>query len=108
LSYVKQFDMATALKIDKQFVRDMRAGDADRAIIEAVVAMASALGMRVVAEGVEFDDQMEALQALGVDLMQGFLFSPPVGPAMIDPEIWFPIGGEVADASAAIPATQRD
>jgi diguanylate cyclase (GGDEF)-like protein len=99
LSYVKQFDMATALKIDKQFVRDMRAGDADRAIIEAVVAMASALGMRVVAEGVEFDDQMEELKALGVDLMQGFLFSPPVGPAMIDPEIWFPIGGEVVDAT---------
>jgi EAL domain-containing protein (putative c-di-GMP-specific phosphodiesterase class I) len=89
LSHVKEFDMATALKIDKRFVRDMRAGDADRAIIEAVMTMATTLGMRVVAEGVEYEDQLEELQVLGVSLMQGFLFSPPVGPAMIDPTIWF-------------------
>lgn len=91
LGYVKQFDMVTTLKIDQRFVRDMRSGDADRAIIEAVLAMASALGMRVVAEGVEFEDQLRELQRLGVDLMQGYLFNSPVGAELIDPEIWFPV-----------------
>lgn len=90
LGYVKQFDMVTTLKIDKRFVRDMRSGDADRAIIEAVVAMAKALGMRVVAEGVEFEDQLNQLQELGVGLVQGYLFNSPVGPDLIDPAIWFP------------------
>lgn len=91
LGYVKQFDMVSNLKIDKRFVRDMRSGDADRAIIEAVVAMASALNMRVVAEGVEFEDQLEELKNLGVSLMQGYLFNTPVGPDLIDPAIFFPI-----------------
>jgi diguanylate cyclase (GGDEF)-like protein len=90
LGYVKEFDMVTTLKIDKRFVRDMRSGEADRAIIEAVVAMAKALGMRVVAEGVEFEDQLVELQQLGVELMQGYLFTSPIGADLIDPSIWFP------------------
>ncbi len=91
LGYVKQFDMVTALKIDKRFVHDMRSGDADRAIIEAVVAMASALGMRVIAEGVEYEDQLEELKELGVGLMQGYLFNTPLGPELIDPAVFFPV-----------------
>ncbi|MCL4141495.1 UNVERIFIED_CONTAM: hypothetical protein GTU68_000443, partial [Idotea baltica] len=79
LGYVKQFDMVTTLKIDQRFVRDMRSGDADRAIIEAVVAMAKALNMRVVAEGMEYEDQVTELQSLGVSLMQGYLFTSPIG-----------------------------
>ncbi len=90
LGYVKQFDMVTTLKIDKRFVHDMRSGEADRAIIEAVVAMAKALDMRVVAEGVEYEDQLTELQALGVNLMQGYLFTSPIGADLIDPSIWFP------------------
>ncbi len=90
LGYVKQFDMVTGLKIDQRFVRDMRSGEADRAIIEAVLAMATALDMRVVAEGVEYEDQLKELQRLGVSLMQGYLFNSPVGADLIDPTIWFP------------------
>lgn len=90
LGYVKQFDMVTTLKVDKRFVTDMRSGEADRAIIEAVVAMASALDMRVVAEGVEYEDQLVGLRELGVDLMQGYLFTSPVSPEVIDPAVWFP------------------
>ncbi len=93
LGYVKQFDMVSILKIDRRFVRDMRSGEADRAIIKAVVAMAKALGMRVVAEGVEFEDQMQQLADLGVGLMQGYLFNSPVGPEHIDPDIFFPVLG---------------
>lgn len=91
LGYVKQFDMVSNLKIDKRFVRDMRSGDADRAIIEAVVAMASALDMQVVAEGVEYEDQLDQLKDLGVGLMQGYLFNTPVGPDLIDPGVFFPV-----------------
>ena len=90
LSYIKQFDMVSTLKIDQCFVRDMRNASADRAIIEAVVAMASALDLRVVAEGVEYEDQAAQLRELGVDLMQGFLFTAPVTPDLVDPKSWFP------------------
>lgn len=91
LGYVKQFDMVSNLKIDQRFVRDMRSGEADRAIIKAVVAMAKALDMRVVAEGVEFADQLQQLEELGVGLMQGYLFNAPLGPELIDPEVYFPV-----------------
>ncbi len=90
LSYVKQFDMCSTIKIDQSFVRDMRSGNVDRAIIEAVVAMASVLDLSVVAEGVEHLDQLEQLSELGIELMQGYLFESPVGPEMIDPAVWFP------------------
>ena len=78
LSYIKQFDMVSTLKIDQSFVSDMHAGPASKAIIEAIVAMASALDLSIVAEGVENTAQVEALSALGVDLMQGFLFDRPL------------------------------
>ena len=45
LSYIKEFDMATTLKIDKSFVRQMHTGTADQAIVEAIVTMASALDL---------------------------------------------------------------
>ena len=89
LGYVKDFDMVTVLKVDKRFVRDMRSGEADRAIVEAVVAMAGALGMRVVAEGVEFPDQVAELRDIGVHLMQGFYFSRPVRPEELEPDDLF-------------------
>lgn len=84
LSYVKQFDMVSTIKIDQTFVRGMRDSEADRAIIEAVVTMSQSLGLKVVAEGVEFPDQMAQLSAMGVKLMQGYLFNKPIPPSSID------------------------
>jgi diguanylate cyclase (GGDEF)-like protein len=107
LGYVKDFDMVSILKIDKRFVRDMRSGDADRAIVEAVVSMAAALGMRVVAEGVEFDDQAAELRTIGVQLMQGYLFSRPLRSDDIDPPVLFvdaPFRGVAVDA--AVPTVE--
>ncbi|MEL7157101.1 MAG: EAL domain-containing protein [Actinomycetota bacterium] len=77
LSYIKEFDMVSILKIDQSFVRDMLGGGAARAIVEAIVAMARALDLDVVAEGVERPEQLDILRSLGVDLMQGFLFEQP-------------------------------
>jgi diguanylate cyclase (GGDEF)-like protein len=89
LSYIKHFDMVTTLKIDKVFVGDLLLGGANQAIIEAIIAMAGALGLAVVAEGVESQEQMDALSRLGVNLMQGYLFSPPVAASELgDPRTW--------------------
>ncbi|MDH4278110.1 MAG: EAL domain-containing protein [Acidimicrobiia bacterium] len=89
LSYVKQFDMVSTIKIDKAFVDEMHSANVDRAIVEAVVAMASALDLSIVAEGVEHFEQVEELQRLGVHLVQGYLFSPPLPADNVDPAQWF-------------------
>lgn len=78
LSYIKQLDMVSTLKIDQSFVRDMHTSTAAQAIIEAIVAMASALNLSIVAEGVETESQVGALRLLGVNLLQGFLYSRPL------------------------------
>ena len=64
------------LKIDKSFVATIDS-DREAPIVMAVVALAHGLGLEVVAEGVETDAQLERLQELGCDEMQGFLFSQP-------------------------------
>jgi diguanylate cyclase (GGDEF)-like protein/PAS domain S-box-containing protein len=77
LSYLKRFPIDT-LKIDQEFVRDLSADVNDQAIITAVVAMARALKLRVVAEGVETEAQLGFLQREECAEMQGFLYSRPV------------------------------
>lgn len=77
LSYLHRYPF-TILKIDKSFVRDISAGSNAAAIVRAVIAMAHNLGMRVVAEGVELDEQLIFLTEHRCDAMQGFLFSKPV------------------------------
>ena len=65
------------LKIDRSFVRDLGLTPASKAIVTAIISLARALGLRVVAEGVESLRQMEALHKEGCWLMQGYLFSRP-------------------------------
>ncbi len=65
------------LKIDRSFVRDLGLTPASTAIVKAIISLARALGLRVVAEGVESLRQMEALHKEGCWLMQGYLFSRP-------------------------------
>jgi diguanylate cyclase (GGDEF)-like protein/PAS domain S-box-containing protein len=76
LSYVARLP-ATELKIDKSFVHDLEAGAARRPIVSAVVSLAHALGMSVVAEGVETPEQARLLRELGCDCAQGYLYSRP-------------------------------
>jgi diguanylate cyclase (GGDEF)-like protein len=77
LQYLKQLPLSK-LKIDRAFVRDLPESKADEAIIRAVVVMAKALGMRVLAEGVETQAQSQALTRMGCDSLQGYLYSKPV------------------------------
>jgi diguanylate cyclase (GGDEF)-like protein len=73
-----------ALKIDKRFVDSLGAQGADDAIVRAVIAMGHALGMKVVAEGVEREEQLEALRSLGCELVQGWVFSAALSADEVD------------------------
>jgi predicted signal transduction protein with EAL and GGDEF domain len=68
------------LKIDRSFVSQLGGESRDREIIAAVTGMAHALGMRVIAEGVETEAQREELTAIGCDSAQGYLFAKPLTP----------------------------
>ena len=78
LSYLKKFPIHT-LKIDQSFVRDLTKDlSGDASIVTAIIAMAKGLRLNIIAEGVETEKQLELLQAMDCDEMQGFLFSWPL------------------------------
>ena len=66
------------LKVDRSFVSRMCTNSMDAAIVQATIQLSHALGIRVVAEGVEDERTWEALKTLGCDLIQGYVFSRPV------------------------------
>ncbi len=77
LSYLRQL-AAEELKIDRSFVFDLETSPDARAIVDAVVKLAQALGLKVVAEGVETEQQQEILRQLGCNELQGYLFAKPM------------------------------
>ncbi|MHB8623887.1 MAG: EAL domain-containing protein, partial [Sulfuricaulis sp.] len=66
------------MKIDRSFVRDALVDSDHAAIVQAVVSLARAMKLKVVAEGVETNEQLNALRQYGCDMVQGYLFSKPV------------------------------
>ena len=77
LSYLRRFPL-DVLKIDRSFVAGLGADEGDGAIVTAIIGMARALGLTVVAEGVENREQLARLIQVGCDRAQGFLFAPPI------------------------------
>jgi diguanylate cyclase (GGDEF)-like protein len=77
LSYLRQLD-ADQLKIDQSFVRDLEHSADARAIVQAVVSLAHALGLTVVAEGVETEGQRDILAGLDCDELQGYFYARPM------------------------------
>ncbi|MGL5998492.1 MAG: putative bifunctional diguanylate cyclase/phosphodiesterase [Pseudomonas proteolytica] len=79
LMYLKRLP-ANELKIDRGFVRDLEHDSDDAAIVSAIVALGQALGLRIVAEGVETDMQQDFLTRLGCDSLQGYHLGHPLPP----------------------------
>lgn len=77
LSYLKQLPI-NSLKIDRSFIRHLPENRADVAIVNAIVSLGKGLGLKVVAVGVETQEQLASLKGMGCDEVQGFLFSEPV------------------------------
>ncbi|MFF7709732.1 EAL domain-containing protein [Pseudomonas sp. NPDC007930] len=82
LMYLKRLP-ANELKIDRGFVRDLEQDSDDAAIVSAIVALGQALGLRIVAEGVETGPQQAFLTRLGCDSLQGYLLGQPQPPEQL-------------------------
>lgn len=76
LAYLQRFPIQ-AIKLDRSFVSGVPESPQDAAVVEAVINLAHALGIEAIAEGIETDEQREALAELGCEFAQGFLWSPP-------------------------------
>jgi len=76
-SYLKSFPL-DIIKIDRTFITDINKTKADAAIVKAIIAMSHTLKLKVVAEGVETDEQLSLLREMGCDEMQGYLLSRPL------------------------------
>lgn len=77
LSYLKKFPI-DFLKIDRSFIKDALENNEDLAIIQSICALAHSLELKLTAEGVEHEQQVDVLRELGCDELQGFLFSKPL------------------------------
>jgi diguanylate cyclase (GGDEF)-like protein/PAS domain S-box-containing protein len=96
LSQLKTLLPVDTIKIDKSFVDGVTIDGEDRAIVDAVLRLASGLGLHAIAEGVEDSDQVAALLALGCGYSQGYHFARPVPPADIDRLLEIDTLGELA------------
>jgi EAL domain-containing protein (putative c-di-GMP-specific phosphodiesterase class I) len=77
LAQIKRYPMDT-LKVDRSFIRELAHNAEDRAITEAIIALARTLSLTVVAEGVETQEQQTFLVDHACDAMQGYYFNRPV------------------------------
>ncbi len=77
LSYLRSFPLQV-LKIDRSFVHDLESDQNNKVLVDTIIAMAQSLGLEIVAEGVENEEQLDYLRQRGVNIIQGYLFSPPV------------------------------
>ena len=83
LSYLKKFPI-DVIKIDRAFVSDVDSNSEDAAIVSAIIAMASSLGLDTIAEGVETVEQMNFLRSKQCTIGQGYLFSEPLSVIELD------------------------
>jgi diguanylate cyclase (GGDEF)-like protein len=83
LSYLKRFEV-DYVKIDRAFITNLAPGTSDLALTHAIIAMAHALNLKVVAEGVETENQRDLLKQAGCDYAQGYLFARPMPPEELE------------------------
>jgi EAL domain-containing protein (putative c-di-GMP-specific phosphodiesterase class I) len=83
LAYISRLPV-TALKIDRAFIAGMTEGPQGQILVSSIIALAHAIGLKVVAEGVETEEQAGLLRTLACDEAQGYLFSKPVPAADVE------------------------
>jgi len=83
LGYMKKFPV-DILKIDKSFVQELTSDDRSAVITKAIIDMAHGMNLKVVAEGVETNEQLEALQAMSCDIVQGYRIDRPLLPGRLE------------------------
>jgi sensor c-di-GMP phosphodiesterase-like protein len=84
LAYLQNLNI-DRLKIDRSFVAGMNVSDGSRVIVASIIQLGHALGLKIVAEGIETDAQCQRLSALGCDFGQGFFFAPALsGEALLE------------------------
>ena len=99
LAYLRRLSV-DELKIDRTFVSDMCTSESSAVIVRSIVQLAHNLGLRVVAEGVEDEQTMQALGALGCDMAQGYFVSRPLAADDVVP--WLAqFSRELSSASSA-------
>ena len=101
LSHLARLPVDT-LKIDRSFVTSMTSGPQGLALVSTIINLAHSLKLKVVAEGVETDEQSRLLRLLGCDEMQGYLFSKPVACDLFEASFLLP-GGAADRIPAALP-----
>jgi EAL domain-containing protein (putative c-di-GMP-specific phosphodiesterase class I) len=83
LLHLKHLD-ASELKIDRSFINCLRPGSEDATVVSAMLTLAQSLNLRMVAEGVETEEQQHLLTSLGFDALQGYLLGKPTPPDRVD------------------------
>jgi len=99
LTYLRKFPF-DKIKIDQSFVKSIETAVDASTIVHAVISIGRALGMKVVAEGVETPDQHRFLQAAGVHALQGYLFSKPLPAAELTERLTAERSSALAEARA--------
>ena len=83
LGYLREFPL-DFIKIDKSFIHTVTGNNNEEAIVEAIIGLSHALGLVVVAEGVETQTELDYLKSVGCDRVQGYLLARPGAPTVID------------------------
>ncbi|MCB0219628.1 MAG: EAL domain-containing protein [Chrysiogenetes bacterium] len=102
LRYLREFPVSR-LKIDQSFVRDLSADDKNNSIVQAAVDLGHNLGLQVIAEGVETNEQAAILQSLGCDEIQGFLCAKALPVAEIETLLRAPVFPDLMGAPYGFP-----
>ena len=110
LSYLREFPFHT-IKIDRSFIRDVSDDHSDRALVVAAVRMAQAMGLQIIAEGVETDEQWSFLASQDCDVLQGYRFGLPIpahefGPTWVNANVTPPVADAPAGAAQPVRSKQ--
>ena len=104
LSHLRLFPLSK-LKIDKSFIDNMNTSPKESSLLNSIIGIAKSFDLAVIAEGVETDEQLQTLNDMGCDEIQGYLLSRPLAVETLEEEVLFPANPKIARLSSV--AAQR-